>query len=130
VCFYLCIFGIFFGCYWFLFIYLFIYSFFFYYSYVHTSYWVLTQGFALSRQAHSFLLSSPLPLVPILNTGPVLPSCSPFFKKWHFCLVKIAIQDISLWCFHAYMYYNANWFIPSIFLLSTLVPFLSWFQQI
>jgi hypothetical protein len=42
-------------------------------------------------------------------------------KKSHFCLFKIAIPgdyyDIS-------MYYKSNWFIPSIFLLSTLVPFL------
>jgi hypothetical protein len=28
------------------------------------------------------------------------------------------------------MYYNPNWFIPSIFLLSTLVPILKWFQHI
>jgi hypothetical protein len=28
------------------------------------------------------------------------------------------------------MYYNPNWFISSIFLLSTLVPFLWWFQQV
>jgi hypothetical protein len=33
-----------------------------------------------------------------------------------------------LWHFHVYMYYNPNWFIPSIFLISTLVPFLWWFQ--
>jgi hypothetical protein len=26
------------------------------------------------------------------------------------------------------MYYHPNWFIPSIFLLSTLVSFLWWFQ--
>jgi hypothetical protein len=29
-----------------------------------------------------------------------------------------------LWHFRVYMYYNLNWFISSIFLLSTLVPFL------
>jgi hypothetical protein len=45
-------------------------------------------------------------------------------------LFKIAIQGISLWHFHVYMYYNLNWFIPSIFLLSILVPFLWWFQQV
>jgi hypothetical protein len=28
---------------------------------------------------------------------------------------------------YIYMYYNPNWFICSIFLLSTLVPFLWWF---
>jgi hypothetical protein len=34
-------------------------------------------------------------------------------------LYKIAIQGVSLWHFHVYMYYNLNWFIPSIFRLST-----------
>jgi hypothetical protein len=44
-------------------------------------------------------------------------------------LFKISIQGTSLWHFHAYMYENPDWFITSIFLLSTLVPFLWWFQQ-
>jgi hypothetical protein len=35
-----------------------------------------------------------------------------------------------LWQFHVYMYYNLYWFISSIFLLSTLVPFLWWFHQV
>jgi hypothetical protein len=43
---------------------------------------------------------------------------------WHFCLFKIAIQGDSLWHFHVYMYYNMNWFISSIFLLSPLISFL------
>jgi hypothetical protein len=43
-------------------------------------------------------------------------------KKMTF-VFKIAIQEVSLWYFHVYMYYNLNWFTPSIFLLSTLVPF-------
>jgi hypothetical protein len=51
-------------------------------------------------------------------------------KKRHFCLHKIALQGISLWHFHVYMYYNLNWFIPSIFLLFTLVLLLWWFQQV
>jgi hypothetical protein len=29
-----------------------------------------------------------------------------------------------LWHFHVYMYYSLIWFIFSIFLLSTLLPFL------
>jgi hypothetical protein len=29
-----------------------------------------------------------------------------------------------------YIYCNPNWFIPSIFLLSSLVPFLYWFQNV
>jgi hypothetical protein len=41
------------------------------------------------------------------------------FEKIYFCLYKIAIQGVSLWHFHVYMYYNLNWFIPSIFRLST-----------
>jgi hypothetical protein len=44
-------------------------------------------------------------------------------------LFKIATQGVSLRHFHVYMYYNLNWFISPIFLLSTLVPFLWWFQQ-
>jgi hypothetical protein len=40
-----------------------------------------------------------------------------FEKKSHFCLFNIAIQGVSLWHFHVYMYYNPNWFIPSVFLL-------------
>jgi hypothetical protein len=46
------------------------------------------------------------------------------FEKKYFCLYKIAIQRVSLWLFHVHMYYNLNWFILSIFLLSNLVPFL------
>jgi hypothetical protein len=46
------------------------------------------------------------------------------FEKRHFCLYKIALQTISWWHSHVYMHYNLNWFISSIFLLSTLVPFL------
>jgi hypothetical protein len=34
----------------------------------------------------------------------------------------MATQGVSLWHFHVYMYYSLIWFIPSIFLLSTLVP--------
>jgi hypothetical protein len=35
-----------------------------------------------------------------------------------------------LWYFHVYMYYNSTWFVSSIFLHSTLVPFLQWFQPL
>jgi hypothetical protein len=52
------------------------------------------------------------------------------FEKRHFCLFKMAVQGVSLWCFYARTYYIPNWLIPSIFLLSTLVPLLRWFQQI
>jgi hypothetical protein len=45
-------------------------------------------------------------------------------------LFKIAIQGVSLWHFLVYVYCNMNWFISSIFLLSILVPFLWWFQQV
>jgi hypothetical protein len=31
-------------------------------------------------------------------------------------LFKITIQGVSLWHFYVYMYYNLNWFVPSIFL--------------
>jgi hypothetical protein len=45
-------------------------------------------------------------------------------------LFKIATLRVSLWHFHVYMYYNSIWFISSIFLLSTLVPFLWLFQLV
>jgi hypothetical protein len=44
-------------------------------------------------------------------------------------LFKIA-TEFFWWDFQVYMYYNPIWFISSIFLLSTLVPFLWWFQWV
>jgi hypothetical protein len=44
-------------------------------------------------------------------------------------LFKIAMHGVSLWHFCIYLYYIPNWFISSIFLLSTLVPFLGRFQH-
>jgi hypothetical protein len=43
-------------------------------------------------------------------------------KTWHFCLLKIAIQGVSLWHFHVYMYYNLNGSFPlfSSFYISPL----------
>jgi hypothetical protein len=55
---------------------------------------------------------------------------SSIFEKRYFCLLKISIQGFSVWHFHVYMYCTPNWFICSIFLLSTLVHFLWWFQQV
>jgi hypothetical protein len=37
--------------------------------------------------------------------------------------MKIAIQGDSLCCFHAYVYYNPNWFISTRPLHYFLVPF-------
>jgi hypothetical protein len=45
-------------------------------------------------------------------------------------LFKIATQGVSSWHFHVYLYYNPTCFISSIFLLSSLFPFLWWFQQV
>jgi hypothetical protein len=84
-----------------------------------------------------FPISSPFP--PVLTCPPTLDLFRPpvlWFcirkkkeEKWHFCLFKIATQGVSLWHFHIYMYYNPNMFI-FIFLLSTLVHFLWWFQPV
>jgi hypothetical protein len=75
-----------------------------------------------------FPTSSPLLLVPT-HSGTVYSALLLSYfvneKKWPFCLFKIHIQGLSLLHLHIYMYYNQNWFISSIFLLSTLVPF-SW----
>jgi hypothetical protein len=38
-----------------------------------------------------------------------------------FVLFKIAIQGVTLWHFHIYIYNNSIWFISSIFLFSALV---------
>jgi hypothetical protein len=35
-----------------------------------------------------------------------------------------------LWYFHVYMYYKSNWFTSCIFLHSTLIPFLWYFQPV
>jgi hypothetical protein len=45
-----------------------------------------------------------------------------FWKKKK-SIFKIAIHGDSLWHLPVYMYYNQNWFIPSILVLSTLVIF-------
>jgi hypothetical protein len=50
-------------------------------------------------------------------------------KKMTLLFVYNTYTGCSLWHFHIYMYYSWKWFI-SIFLLSSLVPFLWWFQQI
>jgi hypothetical protein len=79
---------------------------------------------------HSFPTSYPLPLVPTpsprqnLLCPCVLRFCKKTNKNKTFCLFKIAIQGVSLWHFHVYMYYNPNWFISSIFLLFYLSPLL------
>jgi hypothetical protein len=68
------------------------------------------------------------PLVPTPRQDLFYLSILHFLKKGIF--LKILIQGVSLWHFHVYMYYNPTWFIFSVFLLSTLVPFLQWFQQV
>jgi hypothetical protein len=87
---------------------------------------------------HVYIIFSPYspsyPLFPLLflllTPTDTQPSCYLFLKMWYFYLFKIAIQGVSLWPFHVYMYCNPNCFICSIFLLSTLVPFLWWLQQV
>jgi hypothetical protein len=64
------------------------------------------------------------PPIPIPHISPILlvATCRQalfylsvllFLKKDRFCLFKITIQGVSLQRFHAYMYCNFNWFIPS-----------------
>jgi hypothetical protein len=45
-------------------------------------------------------------------------------------LFKISTQEVSLWHFHVYIDYSLIWLISSIVLLTTLVPFLWWFQPV
>jgi hypothetical protein len=78
---------------------------------------------------HPFLIFSPIPLVTNLRQDLFYLPVLCFWKK-NFCLFKIVVESVSLWHIHVYMYYNTSWFILSIFLLSTLVLFLWWFQQV
>jgi hypothetical protein len=72
-----------------------------------------------------------------------LSSCS-LFLKIKGVLFKIVMQGVSLWHFsyiyiyiymkiykhiYLFMHCNLNWFIPSIFMLSTLVPFYGDFNR-
>jgi hypothetical protein len=69
-------------------------------------------------------------LPPPTRTHPPDRTCSALLvsdfvkeKKWHFCFFKIAIQGVSLWYFHIYIYLSPSLFLLLyIFLLSTLVP--------
>jgi hypothetical protein len=83
------------------------------------------------------LLPSPTGSTPPPPAGPVWSSCSLILykkrrrrRKRHFWLLQIATWGVSLWHFHVYMDYSPIWFISSIFLLSTLVPFLWWLQML
>jgi hypothetical protein len=78
-----------------------------------------------------YILHAPTGTHPSDRTYFCLPGlCFCKEKNGNFYLFKIAIHGVSLWNFHVYMYYNLNWSIPFIFLLSTLLHFLWWFQQI
>jgi hypothetical protein len=79
-------------------------------------------------------MSFPHLLPPSTGTSPSGRTCptllfSDFVKvnKYHFCLFKIVTQGFSLWYFHAYMYYNPNWFMSSIF-LSTVTLIHCWWE--
>jgi hypothetical protein len=69
--------------------------------------------FLLYMPSYTFSLYPPPPTSTNPETGLVSPSYIVFMKKSF--LFKIAMQGV-------YMYHNSNWFIPSIFLLSTFVP--------
>jgi hypothetical protein len=94
--------------------------------------------FSQYSPSHPLSLYLPLPLVPTPQTGVVLPSCSPFLFKNEdsytgsffvtFPYIYIHVYICMYVYVHICVYYNPNWLIPSIFLLSTLVPFLLWFQ--
>jgi hypothetical protein len=75
----------------------------------------------------SYTLSLYLPPPPRTNphTGPVLPSCSFFEKKKKdiFVCLRLLYRCFIL-TFPCIYIKNLNWFIPSVFLLSTLVLFL------
>jgi hypothetical protein len=79
----------------------------------------------------SFTLSlyfSPPPLVPTPRLHLFYLRGLHFGKQWF--LFKIALQGDSLWHFCVCTYYNASCFMSSIFVLSTLIPFLWWYHQV
>jgi hypothetical protein len=77
-----------------------------------------------------FLTSSLLPVVPrtCSQARPALPIL--WKKKMIFLLFKNSYTRSSVWHFHMYMYHSLIWFISSIFLPSTSVPFLWRFQKV
>jgi hypothetical protein len=79
-------------------------SFFNLHTYVHSTMYVFTllHYFPTSSPSHS---TNP-PRQDLFHPL-VLRFCKR--KNWHFCLLKIATQGISLLHFHVYMYYKPNW---------------------
>jgi hypothetical protein len=77
-------------------------------------------------------LIPPPPKINLPQAGPVPISCSWVLQKKQkeiaFLLVYDSYTGSFLWYFHVYVYYSLMWFI-SLFLLSTLIPFLWFFQQ-
>jgi hypothetical protein len=101
------------------------------FSHLHTCVHSICTVFTL---LHSFPTSSPSTGInPPPSAQSTCPSCSLIVykkQKWCFCFLKIAIQRVFLWHFHVFMYYNPNWLISCIFLLSVLLPLLCWFQYV
>jgi hypothetical protein len=48
----------------------------------------------------------------------------------HILLLYLPSYPLSPSLLPSHRYYNSNWFIASIFLHSTLIPFLWWFQPV
>jgi hypothetical protein len=102
--------------------------------------WKSFNRFHFSIFIHEYLIFPPYSASNTFSLYPPPPTdtnsrqdlfCLPVLVlKKKILFVKIAMQGVSLRHFHVYMYYNPNWLIPSIFLLSILVPFLWWFQQV
>jgi hypothetical protein len=61
---------------------------------------------------HSFSTFSLLPLIPTPRQDIFFPLVLWLENKWHFCFSKIAIQDVSLWYFQVYIYYDPSWSSP------------------
>jgi hypothetical protein len=78
-----------------------------------------TEYFHHIHLPYPVLIAYPLSLVPNPRQDLFYFLILHFWKKT--CLYKIAMQGVLLWHFHVCMYYYLNWFIPSIFLLSSLV---------
>jgi hypothetical protein len=106
-----------------------------FYTYIHVN-----TMFAVYSPSYLFPCHLPPPTGTILTPHPGKDLFCPQIhwcfrrkkKKMLFLLLwdKGSCIGVSSWYFHVYMYYNPKIFMSSIFLYSTLVHFLWWFQPV
>jgi hypothetical protein len=80
----------------------------------------------------NFTLPRPCPLLDRICFALLLSDFVEEKRKWYFCLfeIKVATQGVSLWHFHVCICNTTQFDTSPIFLHSTLVPCLWWFQSV